>query len=269
MKTTGIITLLTDFGHKDPYVGIMKGVILSINSEARLIDLSHEVKAGAVLQAATLIRESYPFFPEGTVHVAVVDPGVGGDRRPIAVKTDTHVCIGPDNGLFWPIIASHQQIDIIHLMDRRYFLSSVSDTFHGRDIFAPVAAHISLGVEPLDMGPTISDPVSLPYPEPQVKGETLLGQVMHVDHFGNLITNIHRKELVRFLGTQQPIIRIGNLVIIGMHRTYAKVNKGELLGLIGSSDCLEIAVNLGRACERLEMDSEEIITAEVEVSRFG
>ena len=269
MKASGIITLLTDFGHKDPYVGIMKGVILSINPEARLIDLTHEVRAGDVLQGAALIRESYPFFSEGTVHVAVIDPGVGGDRRPIAVKTETHVCVGPDNGLFWPIITSHEQVEVIHLEDSHYFLSPVSDTFHGRDIFAPVAAHISLGKEPLDMGPTISDPVPLEYPEPRVKGEILSGRVMRIDHFGNVITNIHRRALERFLGTRQPIIRVGNLMIEGIYRTYPDVEKGELLGLMGSSDCLEISVHSGKASERLEMDSEGIIGAEVEVSRSG
>lgn len=267
MKTSGIITLTTDFGLRDPYVGVMKGVILSINPEARVIDISHQLKAGFISQASTLVQEAYPFFPEGTVHVVVVDPGVGGDRRPILIKTQNHLFVGPDNGIFWPVIRAHQYAEIIRLTESRYFLPHVSHTFHGRDIFAPVAAHLSRRVDPLEMGPIIKDPVPLDFPAPQRRGDMLLGQVMRVDRFGNLITNIQRKQFERFLGSGRPSIKAGKLAVEGLSKTYGEALAGEALALIGSSDCLEIAVNLGRACDVTGMNSENIIGMEIEVSR--
>jgi hypothetical protein len=252
VNVSGVITLLTDFGLRDPYVGIMKGVILSINPDARIIDISHQTKPGSVYQAAGLIQEAYPFFPKGTIHVAVVDPGVGGDRRPILVKTKDHFFVGPDNGLFWPIIKTNHQTEIIHLTETKYFLSDISNTFHGRDIFAPVAAHVSLGEDPLEMGSVINNPVPLRLPTPEQKGNHLSGQVIRVDHFGNLITNIHKKDMEKLLGTKPPIIKVGKLIIRGVRSTYSEVNTGETLALIGSSGYLEIAVNQGRACDRIE-----------------
>ena len=252
VNASGVITLLTDFGLRDPYVGIMKGVILSINPDARLIDISHQIKPGFVYQAAGIIQETYPFFPKSTIHVAVVDPGVGGDRRPILVKAKDHFFVGPDNGLFWPIITSHHQTEIIHLTETKYFLSDISNTFHGRDIFAPVAAYVSLRMDPLKMGPVINNPVPIHLPTPEQKEDHLLGQVMRVDHFGNLITNIHKKDVGKLLGTKPPTIKIGKLIIKGIRSTYSEVNTGEILALIGSSGYLEIAVNQGRACDRIE-----------------
>ena len=267
MKTSGIITLTTDFGLRDPYVGVMKGVILSINPEARIIDISHQLKAGFISQASTLVQEAYPFFPEGTVHVAVFDPGVGGDRRPILIKTQNHLFVGPDNGIFWPVIRSNQHTEIIHLTESRYFLPHVSHTFHGRDIFAPVAAHLSRGVDPLEMGPIIKDPVPIDFPAPQRRGDMLLGQVMRVDRFGNLISNIQRKQFLQFLGSGRPVIKAGKLAVEGLSKTYGEALAGEALALIGSSDCLEIAVNLGQASDVTGMNSEDIIGMEIEVSR--
>ena len=269
MKVPNIITLTTDFGLSDSYVGIMKGVILSINREARIIDISHQIKAGSLIQAAGLIQGAYSFFPKGAIHVVVVDPGVGGDRRPILLKTEDHLFVGPDNGLFWPIITTHQHIKIIHVTENKYFLPHVSDTFHGRDIFAPVAAHLSRGVDPLEMGPAINDPEALRIARPQQKGDILTGQVIRVDNFGSLITNIQRGDLEGFLGPDRPVIRIGDLIIEGLHKTYAGARKDQTLALIGSSDHLEIAVNLGRASARLGLDSEDIIGMEFEVRRAG
>jgi len=267
MKTSGIVTLTTDFGLRDPYVGVMKGVILSINPEARIIDISHQLKAGAISQASTLIQEAYPFFPEGTIHVAVVDPGVGGDRRPILINIQTHFFVGPDNGIFWPVIKSHGHRKIVHLTENRYFLPQVSHTFHGRDIFAPVAAHLSRGADPLEMGPIINDPVPFEFQTPQRSGDILLGQVIRVDHFGNLITNIQRKQFEQFLGPGRPVIKAGQLKVEGLSKTYGQALAGEALALIGSSDCLEIAVNLGRACDVTGMNSEDITGMAIEVSR--
>lgn len=266
MKRSGLITLLTDFGLEDPYVSMMKGVILTINPGARIIDISHHVKAGSIIRAAGMIRETYPYFPEGTVHLTVVDPGVGGKRRAIILMAQSHLFVGPDNGIFWPIINLHQDIKIIHLTETNYFLPDVSDTFHGRDIFAPVAAHLSKGADPFEMGPAISDPVKLLLPAPHQKGGTLYGQVVSVDHFGNLITNIHRKELEGFAGDRTLVIRLEDLFIEGIRRTYAECGKNEILGLFGSSGYLEIAVNLGRVSDLLGLDETEIIGLEVEVS---
>ena len=266
MKRSGLITLLTDFGMEDPYVGMMKGVILAINPVARIIDISHHVKAGSITRAAGIIRETYPYFPEGTVHVTVVDPGVGGKRRAIILLARSHLFVGPDNGILWPIINAHKNIRIIHLTETKYFLPDVSNTFHGRDIFAPVAAHLSMGSDPFEMGPVISDPVKLQLPAPHQEGGTLYGQVVSVDHFGNLITNIHRKEIEEFSGGRTLVIRLEDLLIEGMRGTYAECGKGEILSLFGSSGYLEIAVNLGRASDRLGLDEAEIIGLEVEVS---
>ncbi|MFH1950551.1 MAG: SAM-dependent chlorinase/fluorinase [Pseudomonadota bacterium] len=267
MKRPQIVTLLTDFGYKDPYVAMMKGVILSVNPAARIIDITHDVKAGHITQAAAIIQETYPYFPEGTVHVTVVDPGVGSERRGIALLTRSHLFVGPDNGIFWPIMDAHPDINIIHLTETRYFLPHVSHTFHGRDIFAPVAGHLSRGVDPFKMGSVIDNPVQLKRPAPYQKGDTLFGQVVRVDHFGNLITNIHRKEIEGFTGGRTPVIRLGDLIIKGILKTYAQKGKGETLALFGSSGYLEIGVNLGRAADLLGVDDTKIIGTQVEVTR--
>ncbi|MBW1944438.1 MAG: SAM-dependent chlorinase/fluorinase [Deltaproteobacteria bacterium] len=250
LKPSGIITLLTDFGLEEPYAGIMKGVILSIHPHARLIDITHQAAPGSVSGAALLIKETYPFFPAGTVHLAVVDPGVGGVRRAIAVETDDHFFVGPDNGIFWPIIAGAESAKIINLTESRYFLPEVSNTFHGRDIFAPVAAHLSRGVDPLKTGAPIDDPVELPLHEPREKDGVLIGEVVRADHFGNLITNIRREMLEKFLGAGRPVIRVGELEVEGLAGSYSEKGEGEPLAVIGSSGHLEISVNLGRACDR-------------------
>jgi S-adenosylmethionine hydrolase len=267
METSGIITLTTDFGLKDPYVGTMKGVILSINPEARIVDISHHIKAGSVLQAAGIIQESYGFFPEGTVHVAVVDPGVGSERKLILLKTEGYLFVGPDNGIFWPIISDHPDLEVIELTEREYFLPHITHTFHGRDIFAPVAAHLSRGVEPQEMGKILKDPVPLHVPRPHQEGDILSGQIVRIDHFGNLITNIHQKDLEPFLGEALPAMRVGGLLIEGVHKTYSDATAGETLGMIGSSGLLEIAVNLGRACDRLGLNQEDIVGMKIEVKR--
>lgn len=267
MKVSGIITLTTDFGLSDPYVPMMKGVVLSINPGVQLVDISHEVGTGSIFQAAYLIHETFSFFPPGTVHVAVVDPGVGGNRRPIAVKMEGHFFVGPDNGIFWPVIEKQNSPVIVHLSEKKYFLPAISHTFHGRDIFAPVAAHISSGVDPEIMGPAINDPVKLSLPKPQQKGDVLYGQVVWMDNFGNLITNIHRADLELFLKSSKPIIKVGELVIEEIKYVYSSVAEGKPLALFGSSYYLEIAVNIGRASEYPGLKSDQIIGTEVRVYR--
>jgi len=267
MNPSGIITLTTDFGLRDPYVGIMKGVILSINPGARPVDITHHIRAGGIFQASNILQEAYRFFPDGTIHVAVVDPGVGSRRRLLLVETDAHLFVGPDNGIFWPVIRAHRPERIIQLTEKAYFLPRITNTFHGRDIFAPVAAHLSLGVAPSEMGGPVTDPVPLAAPVPRQTREALSGQVIRVDHFGNLITNIRQEDLARFAGSTRPVIRVGDLRMEGVLRTYADAREGDPLAMIGSSGVLEIAVNLGRACDRLELNFEDISGARVEVTR--
>ncbi len=250
----GIITLLTDFGLKDPYVGIMKGVILSLNRKAAIVDLTHHVGHGDVARAARIIRESVPYFPPGAIHVAVVDPGVGTERRPILVKSRNQFFVGPDNGLFWPVITTDPKVLMIHLTHKDFFLPRISNTFHGRDIFAPVAGHLSLGMDPLKMGEVMEDPVSLPDTAPLRKKDSLVGKVVGIDHFGNVITNIHHDEWVRFLGNRQMMIRVSGKKIRRIAKTYADGEEGELLALFGSNGYLEFAVNSGRADRLLNLD---------------
>jgi S-adenosyl-L-methionine hydrolase (adenosine-forming) len=267
VKPSGVVTLLTDFGLEDPYVCMMKGVILSINPAARIIDISHHVTPGAVGQAAQMLQETYPYFPEGTVHVAVVDPGVGTDRRAIVLLARSHLFVGPDNGTFSPIMEACPEAEVIHLSKTRYFLEHISNTFHGRDIFAPVAAHLSQGIDPLNMGPVIHDPIHLKFPAPYRKGGSLYGLVVRIDRFGNLLTNIRAADIAEFSAGSVLIVRIGDLHIEGIQRTYAQTAPGEALALLGSSGYLEIAVNRGRAADRTGVDPTEIIGREVEVSR--
>ena len=249
MKPSGIITLTTDFGESDPYVAMMKGVILSINPDAKIIDISHQIPAGSIQEGGLIIKESYKYFPSGTVHVGVVDPGVGGKRKPIAVLADNHFFVGPDNGLFSTIIETQRHTDVIHLKETKYWMHSISPTFHGRDIFAPVAAHLSLGVDPFLMGEKIDNPTTLAHPLPRENNSDLVGEIIRVDHFGNLITNITRDHLSPFLSSKDLIIKVGSLTLKKISTTYNDVPEGQPLALIGSSNALEIAINMGRAID--------------------
>jgi S-adenosyl-L-methionine hydrolase (adenosine-forming) len=267
MKPSGIITLTSDFGLSDPYVAMMKGVILSINPSAVLVDISHNIRAGSISQAARLVHETFGYFPTGTVHLSVVDPRVGSSRRPIALKGGGHFFVGPDNGIFWPIIQGNAEATVVHLQDRLFFLPGLSQTFHGREVFAPVSAHLSLGDSLDRMGPSIEDPVELLIPHPYEKEGVLFGEIVRVDNFGNLITNISSKDLGRFLGSGRPRIEMGNLLIQNLSRIYADEEEGTPIALINSSNLLEIAVNLGRASEYVGLKEEEMIGAAVRVTR--
>ena len=186
--------------------------------------------------------------------MAVVDPGVGTNRKPMLVRSRNHFFVGPDNGLFWPIINADSRVLMVHLTKEAFFLPSISRTFHGRDIFAPVAGHLSLGREPLEMGEPMENPMRIPDITPTRKGDTLFGRTMRIDHFGNVITNICQEDLLRFLGNRQMIIRVEKERIEGITKTYADGKKGKLVALFGSTDHLEIAVNSGRADQLLNVD---------------
>ncbi|MBA4395727.1 MAG: hypothetical protein C0407_19410 [Desulfobacca sp.] len=245
------ITLSTDFGLDDPYVGIMKGVILGINPQVQLVDLTHALSHHRLLEAAFVLQTSYSYFPKGTVHLAIVDPGVGGERRLIAIQGLETIWVGPDNGLFTLVLKKQPQSKIIHLTNQAFFLKKISWTFHGRDILAPVAARLSLGIPLEAMGPSISNPVLLSFPEPESKEKEIAGQVLWTDHFGNLITNIDQETLLPFLSSPSLTVWIGSEHITGILQTYSLGRPGRLMALIGSSGYLEIACNLGRASDKV------------------
>ena len=268
MNPSGVITVLTDFGLEDGYVGIVKGVILGINPKARIVDITHQIPHGSILDAAFVLQEAWRFFPEGTVHIAVVDPGVGTARRPVAIGTRNHFFVGPDNGLFRPLTDRDPSSRMVHLTRKEYFRPEISETFHGRDIFAPVAARLSKGI-PLDaFGPPIRDLAPLPMPLPEIRKDLLLGEVIRIDHFGNLITNMDEKTIRKFLDMKQAVIQIGDLHISGIARTYGNAKQGEIIALIGSAGFLEIAVNLGRASDLAKLGTKRPLGMPVTVSRI-
>jgi len=246
-----LITLLSDFGAGDAYVASMKGVILSLNPEAVLVDLSHEVPPQDIRAGAFILTEAAAYFPPGTIHLAVVDPGVGSGRRGLAARCREHYWVGPDNGLFHLIFSQASDLAAVSLENPEYFRPRVSATFHGRDIFAPVAAHLSLGVDLNLFGPRITDPVSLNFPEPGFSREAIKGEIIYVDRFGNLVTNVRAGDLTAWLGGQTLSLRAGHLHLQGLARTYTDALPGEFLALTGSHGFLEIACAMDRAARRL------------------
>jgi len=267
LKPSGIITLYTDFGESDPYAAIIKGVILSINPDAKIIDVTHQIHAGSIQEGGLIIKESYTYFPSGTVHIGVIDPGVGGKRRPIAMLTNNYFFVGPDNGLFSVIIEMQDHAEVIHLKEKKYWMPKISPTFHGRDIFAPVAAHLSLGVNPSLMGEKIDNPTHFSSPLPHRNNRDLIGEIIRVDHFGNLITNITREHLSPFLVSKDLTIKVGRFTLKKISTTYNDVPEAQPLALIGSSNLLEIAVNMGRAIDSL--GDEYIVGARITVRRHS
>jgi len=242
-----IIALTTDFGTQDGFVGQMKGVILGINPGARLVDITHDIEPFQVLQGALVLKGVSRHFPEGTIHVAVVDPGVGGPRRGIVLRCRDRYYVGPDNGLFSLIISSAAQWDAREIINPEFMLPRPHPTFHARDMFAPAAAHLSRGICFDKLGPPITDPVILPIPSAEPTSEGIAGQVIYVDRFGNLTTNIEEEMLNR----QVKTVAVGDVVIQGISRYFSEVREGAPLALINSFGLLEIAVNLGNAAALL------------------
>lgn len=251
IMNSGIITLTTDFGTKDPYVGMMKGVIMKLNPEARIIDLMHHLPPQDITAAGFLLSRSYGYFPDGTIHVAVVDPGVGGTRRAVAFKTDRAIFIGPDNGLFSFILQKERVTQTAVLMKPDYHLPQPSSTFHGRDIFAPVAAHLSLGVPMGMLGPACSDFIELDTAEPEVKTGKISGLIIWIDRFGNGVTNITAKHLATANLEKSLSIQVGRVELGRINSSYDETAKGEALAIMGSFDRLEISVNRGDAARTL------------------
>ncbi len=253
----GMITLTTDFGLQDPYVAIMKGVILGIAPHATLIDYTHGVEPGNIAQAAHLLRTGCQYFPRGTVHVVVVDPGVGSDRRAIAIETPAWIFVGPDNGVLALAAQDAQdawdgQVHILELTNEKYWRSSLSATFHGRDLFAPVAAHLAAGAAFASLGRPLDAFVPADMQGVQRVNDGLLrGQIVHIDRFGNCITNITHSDLTRHELGAQVVVEIIDQQIAGLVRTYADAPPGRLTCLIGSGGNLEIAVPNGSAAGML------------------
>lgn len=246
----GIVTLLSDFGNRDPYAGIMRGVVLGIAPRARLVDLTHEVAPQSVTAGALLLRSAVEYFPPGTVHLAVVDPGVGSARAPIVAVTDRAVLVGPDNGLLQPSWEALGLREIRRIDAEELFLRPLSRTFHGRDIFAPVAAHLAAGRSPQSIGPVVTPAGALqglPVAGRLDVGDGAIdGVVLHVDHFGNLISNVVAA------GASDPLtVEIGGHRLTGLASSYADVPAGELVVLEGSWGTIEIARNGGSAAAAL------------------
>lgn len=252
MTDAPVVALLTDFGWKDANVGVMKGVILGIAPQARLVDLSHEVGPQDIREAAWLLGRAAPYFPRGTIFVVVVDPGVGTARRGMAARLGTHLVVGPDNGVATRLIeraeAGGGPLDFRALDQERFWLPEPSRVFHGRDIFAPVAGHLANGVRLAEIGSPFTDPVRLDLPGPVETAHGLQGVVEYVDHFGNVRTNIAGRDL----GGRETIrVRVGDQTVPGLTAAFGERPAGDLIALIGSAGDLILAVVNGHAADRL------------------
>ncbi len=259
------ITILSDFGSVDEYVGVMKGVMLSICPQASIVDITHQIDPQDITQAAYLIPSYFHFFPAGTVHIVVVDPGVGSQRAILAVDHRQHFFIAPDNGVLSLLLNTAKSDNIIRVSNSDYFLEPLSATFHGRDIFATVGAHVACGTKLEALGDRIglADIVRLTDLACRVtEGNALVGKIVSIDRFGNLITNIDSIRLSTFCrggGARQPQIHIGRSIISGLAKTYADAAPATPLALIGSRGYLEIAVNCGNAQKQLKARKEDVV----------
>jgi hypothetical protein len=258
-----VITLLTDFGDRDYFVASMKGVILGINPQARIVDLSHTITPHQIEDAAYLLKASYKYFPDGTVHVAVVDPGVGSLRRPLLVTTSRHFFVTPDNGLLSYIYQEETGIEVRQIENKQYRLDSEGATFDGRDLFAPAAAWLTKGQQPGSYGKLIQDYVRLPLSEPEWQGSALTGRIVYVDRFGNLISNLtlfHVKDVQSRTRRSGVSIRIGGVTIDGLVRSYSQGDSRAPHALINSNGQIEVFVKEGSAAETLKVLQGEAIT---------
>lgn len=253
-----VISLMTDFGIKDGNVGVMKGVIWSIAPETQIADLSHMVQPQNIREAALLLSRSAPYFPENSIHLVVVDPGVGTARRPMAARLGTQYYVGPDNGTITMLLEKTEQAgartEFVQLSDPQYWLSEVSFVFHGRDIFSPVAAHLSIGVPLKSLGTPFDDPVRLELPRPEKVKGGWRGEVIHIDHFGNVASNITLAELGEALKEKEKIsVRVAGAAIDGLVNTFGEGAVGELVALTGSTGNLLVSVVNGSAAQRLDV----------------
>jgi S-adenosylmethionine hydrolase len=268
------IALLTDFGLTDIYVGVMKGVMRGICPDVQFIDISHAITPQSVREGALALRNSYRYFPAGTIFLVVIDPGVGSKRRAVAVKAGGYAFVAPDNGILSYTLACLSNYQAVALENTRYRLSDVSATFHGRDVFAPIAAYLARGVDFESLGSAVTDLATLPQPMLEITGTQISGEIAHVDRFGNLITSIgllrrpSEDALLLEISGNPPIkinadkavIKIGRHTIYSIKRAYHEGDRGDLLAQADSNGYLEIAINMGSAAVRLEAAIGDAIT---------
>ena len=263
--SSGIITLLTDFGAGDYFVGVMKGVILSRFSEANLVDITHDIMPHDIRAAAFTLSTTYRYFPAGTVHLAVVDPGVGSDRRAVIVESGDHLFVGPDNGLFSLVLSKDHNALVRQVTNSSYFLPNVSATFHGRDIFSPVAAALAQGLAPDVLGPTIQNPVCFELGRNDVTAEGgLRGSVIHIDHFGNCVTSFRSDEIKIDYAPNAFCLRVKDVVIRKLRRYYEEANADayEPFLIAGSAGYLEISIARSSAARELNIAVGEPVVLE-------
>ncbi len=250
MKPNGIITLSTDFGIKDGFVGVMKGIIYGINPQAKIVDITHHIPPQNIEAGSFILQNSYKYFPDGTIHIVVVDPGVGSDRKILAAAANNHFFIAPDNQILKYIFYKNETLTVVEVLNKRYFSQDISRTFHGRDIFAPIAAHLSKGI-PLDaLGKKITDFDRGKIQWPVFSENKITGTIIHIDTFGNLISNIEEKDLLN-----RPVtIKTCKIILDKLSNSYTEVNIGQPLAIFGSSGFLEIAVRNGNARDFLSLN---------------
>ena len=262
--TRPIITLTTDYGTGDHLVGAIKGVILNINAEVNIVDITHDVLPHDILDGALAIGHAYKYFPARTIHVVVVDPGVGTQRRPLVVAAGQHYFVGPDNGVLSEAYGNGDELHAWHVTSNHYFLHPVSNTFHGRDIFAPVAAWLSKTWQPSTFGDPVTDLVRFNVPKPKVTENTLKGAVLRTDRFGNLITNITPEDAPKMFATDGKFtIRVGNGQMNKLVQTFGQGAAGEAIAFLGSGGYLEIGVNKGSAAKTLGVGRGAEVTVEL------
>ncbi len=256
MKRT--IALMTDFGLSDPYVGQMKAIIASINTETNIINITHDIQSQNIKQGAFVLGTSYKYFPKGTIFVCVVDPGVGSKRKAICVLTKDYHFIAPDNGLLTYTLEKMEILNTVQLDNEEFHLKDKSNTFHGRDIFAPVAAHLSLGIEIEKLGSLIdiNDIVTLKPLKLKKKKKKIIGEIIYADKFGNLITSINNSDIQEI--EKDLVIQFGKNKIKGISKTFSDVKKGKLLAYIGSSGYLEIGMREGKANKQLTIKNSQL-----------
>jgi S-adenosylmethionine hydrolase len=248
-----MISLTSDFGLKDPYVAEIKAVILTINPKATIVDITHDVDKFDIRMGAFMLASAAPYFPEGTVHIAVVDPEVGTQRRAIVIKTEKGVFVGPDNGI---LILAAQSQGIEHLYEltnSKFMLPKTSSTFHGRDIFAPAAAHIDKGVSPAEFGPEITGSVKPEFAEVKRRNNALIGEVIHIDGFGNIITNMTERDMAQNKAETVNVELPQTTLKVDVGKAYAEAKPKRPIALVGSHGFLEIALNQGSAAEKFRV----------------
>jgi len=268
MKREPLITLLSDFGLRDPYVAEMKAVILSICPNASIVDVSHEVDKYDVRMGAYVLARAAPYFPKGTIHVAVVDPGVGTERKPIIITTIHSIYVGPDNGLLMPSAQKEKVSSVHEITNPKYMLRRISSTFHGRDVFSPIAAYLAQGILVSDFGPEISDFCVPSFAQPSILEHVIKGEVIYVDGFGNVVTNItaeHLNLINAKEGKRLSVALKNKNIAVKLCSTYGEVPANTPLAVVGSGGFLELAVNQGDASKSFRAKTGDKIGLELQL----